>query len=280
MCRVQKYIRLFGGDPENVTIFGESAGGGSIMHHLTANGGKGNVPFKRAIGQSPGYTLSIQDKEILHRLFATASEIPGKPVATVEELNNLDTDELIAANAMTIFPSCHGTYRFGPESGGSYTPKLPGQLLLEGRYHQDVDVMVAHNAHEAGGVFPKVNSEDDVRKVIIDNLASISAKGVDSVLQLYPAPPYGQLYTTQETRAETIFSEILFQCNSRYVGKAYYNCWNYRFQAEQGHHGQDIKWTVLDGHTSNVTAPQLAELMQDYFLQFATTSNPNDQASG
>lgn len=69
---VQKHIRLFSGDPENVTTFVESAGGGSIMHHLTAYGGKGNVTFKRAIGQSPGYTLSIQDKEILHRLFETA----------------------------------------------------------------------------------------------------------------------------------------------------------------------------------------------------------------
>lgn len=32
---VQKYITLFGGDPDNVTIMGESSGGGSILHQIT-----------------------------------------------------------------------------------------------------------------------------------------------------------------------------------------------------------------------------------------------------
>lgn len=129
-------------------------------------------------------------------------------MATVEEINTPDSDELIEANETTIFPSRYGTYGFGPEPGGSYTPKLPGQLLLEGGYHQDVDVMFAHNAHEAGGAFPRVKSEENIRKVIMDNLAGISATDVDSVLQLYPPPPNSQLYTTQEARAETIFSEV------------------------------------------------------------------------
>jgi acetylcholinesterase len=31
---VQKYIHLFGGDKDRVTVFGESAGGGSIMHQM------------------------------------------------------------------------------------------------------------------------------------------------------------------------------------------------------------------------------------------------------
>lgn len=34
---VQKYIHLFGGDPDRVTIFGESAGGGSIVHQITVS---------------------------------------------------------------------------------------------------------------------------------------------------------------------------------------------------------------------------------------------------
>ena len=53
---VQKYIGLFGGDPDQVTISGESAGGGAIMLLALANGGtEGNKLFRRGIASSPYY---------------------------------------------------------------------------------------------------------------------------------------------------------------------------------------------------------------------------------
>jgi len=41
-------ISKFGGDPKKVTIWGESAGAGSVLQHVVANGGKTNPPLFRA----------------------------------------------------------------------------------------------------------------------------------------------------------------------------------------------------------------------------------------
>jgi len=52
---VQDYIHLVGGDPTRVTAMGESAGAGSIMHHLVGNGSKLDPLFSKAILQSPAF---------------------------------------------------------------------------------------------------------------------------------------------------------------------------------------------------------------------------------
>jgi carboxylesterase type B len=45
---IKTYISKFGGDGNQITVMGESAGGGIIMHHITANGGEGKpLPFQQ-----------------------------------------------------------------------------------------------------------------------------------------------------------------------------------------------------------------------------------------
>jgi carboxylesterase type B len=50
---VAEYAHLFRGDGKNITLLGQSAGSGSIMHQITAFGGQKGDSFQGAIPQSP-----------------------------------------------------------------------------------------------------------------------------------------------------------------------------------------------------------------------------------
>ncbi len=89
---VQRNIRAFGGDPAKVTIFGESAGGQSVLLQLASPTARGL--FARAIAESGGYALgqaSLASAEAAGRAFAakagcatqTAQCLRSLPVATI-----------------------------------------------------------------------------------------------------------------------------------------------------------------------------------------------------
>ena len=76
---VQRHITQFGGDPEQVTIAGESAGGASVVMHMVAFGGTKPALFKRVIAQSIGYGPMATDEQANNafgvNLFCTAFEL-------------------------------------------------------------------------------------------------------------------------------------------------------------------------------------------------------------
>jgi cholinesterase len=110
---IQKYIHLFGGDPDRVTVIGESAGAGSIMHHITSYGGAkgpGQLPFKQAIMQSASIHNPTQSKLLEERVFQSFLE--GAGASTLEEARGLPSETLQLANKKIIFSAPFGLYIF------------------------------------------------------------------------------------------------------------------------------------------------------------------------
>ena len=83
---VQRNIAQFGGDPHNVTIAGQSAGGVSVLAHLVSPGSRGL--FQRAIVQSGAFALnqqSLADAEAVGEAFAAQVGCPDQTAACLRQ---------------------------------------------------------------------------------------------------------------------------------------------------------------------------------------------------
>jgi para-nitrobenzyl esterase len=142
---VQQNIAGFGGDPQNVTIFGESAGGVSVHTHLTSPLSRGL--FQKAISQSgggrdgvltgrpmredgvdPNYPVSA---ETIGVNFARRHGIEGTDAAALAKLRALGAAEIIDG---------------GQESAGQGGPVTYSGPILDGR----LMVETSQSAYEAG----------------------------------------------------------------------------------------------------------------------------------
>ena len=127
---VKENIAAFGGDPQNITIFGQSAGGGSVQSIMTSPMAKGL--FNRAIIQSAGSPLrSLGGGNGL-----AAAEESGKEVARIA---GCDLKGLYAMDAMELLRigrevmAQGGGLRFRPCVDGYALTDDPGKVFAEGR---------------------------------------------------------------------------------------------------------------------------------------------------
>jgi len=71
-------ISKFGGDPKKVTIWGQSAGAGSVLQHIVANGGQTNPPlFRAAITSSAFLPSQYKYNDRIPEVNSRANSKPG-----------------------------------------------------------------------------------------------------------------------------------------------------------------------------------------------------------
>ena len=137
---VRDNIRNFGGDPDNVTIFGESGGGGKVGTLLCMPPAKGL--FHKAIIMS-GTILNVNTKAMTEELGQAVLKELGIDKAHIERINDVPYDELYAAGQRAMAASI-GTRRPGTPMMWGFGPTPDGETLLQQPF-QDAFAATADN---------------------------------------------------------------------------------------------------------------------------------------
>lgn len=281
---VQENIHLFGGDPKQVTVFGESSGASSILHHLTSYGGHSDhrqPEFRRAILQSPAFFPQADNKQE-QNVYERFLKLSGK--SNLRELRRAKEEDLRVASAEMIFRSPYGGFTFGPAVDDSYVKAPPGLSLYHGDYWPNVEVLVSQNSDE-GLLFtpPYIQNNTAFRDYVVDVFPGLDEETLEYITQdLYP-PPKSSGDRDEIRRTAEAVAELAVTCNTLYILNAYGKKYSYKylFDMVPGIHGQDAAYTYYQGPPAllppGVTKGRVpnAHALQTYLTSYAKFGNPN-----
>jgi para-nitrobenzyl esterase len=288
---VQRNIRAFGGDPDNVTIFGHSAGGVSVNFLMVAPASEGL--FHKAIAQGSGVSLDLNrdaykkgipgamepSQEDVGVDLAEYFKISGTDEEVAQALRDLSTDDILEFHAT-------GKISFNPAVDGIVIPDHIAKMFERGEQH-DVPYLAGANSWEWSQI-----------------------AGVPLIGKWFMAGQFLEglsdedlaVFDDQWTRigvSQRWFSEGLFLTSTRYLARQmgnvsspaylYYTTYvqtNLRGQVPGTAHGVEMPFVfgnVVEHPEFNrpevveLTAEDLAwgDTVRAYWLSFAKTGNPN-----
>lgn len=280
---VQRNISAFGGDPNNVTIFGQSAGGGSVVSHLCSPKSEGL--FHKAIIQSGSFGVaggrgatSLEDAEAWG---VRVCEILGKSISELREISGKAAFDAI---------------KYAEENGAGPAPRtvIDGYTLLSEPavafakgLVKNVPVMVGSVKGDAGLFAPRDLSGDELRKHAI---SSRLGENADGFFSKYPMDAAGTAIADDMERYSATLGDIAVAYGQDKNG----HIPSYVYFFEPTIPERNIAPFVADGlayHSSEMwyifgvlgrcwrkfdgRHYDLSAAMTDYWTNFAKAGNPN-----
>ncbi len=292
---VKENITLFGGDPENITIFGESAGAYSVLSLCSMPAAKGL--FRRVIAQSPPFidpTVSDKStKKILRQLRVKGNileelrKIP--PEKIIEEQNELFKSD--PTNIMAFRPMLEpGTWPIHP------------QTAFEKGDCKNIDLMIGTNLEEAKlftamKMLTKLVSEGEKALIGYFMLMGVKPEKSKAIIETYKEARKGKLSIDPKEIFDAVLTDAMFRVPAMRLlesqRKNQPNTYNYLFKwptpAMEGKlgccHALELPFVFgsLDSTFKpflviNAETKALNEKMMDSWIAFARTGNPNNKA--
>ncbi len=286
---VHDNIARFGGDPDNITIFGESAGAYAVITLAAMPTAKGL--FRRIIAQS----MPTIDPKVTKKPTKELMRALGIKSGDITALRKVAPEEIIKAqNEITK----GGGLAFRPLIDGETLPEHPLTVFKEGKC-KNIDLMMGTNLHEAKlftSLDPSTSKINDEKAIMLYlGMMGINSENARNIINTYKKAREGIFSIEPKELLDSIVTDLMFRVATLQILEVQSihqpNTYNYLFTWETSvNNGQlgachalelpfvfntleEPGMEVLVGNAANTG--DLCENMMDAWLSFAHSGNPN-----